>query len=190
MEVTYSTRQVSAPPSIPEDIDSPNYTTAQMCAAADVPRHVVWKWTTGDSPTITFSDADNPGEGSGSPHYWTFRKLVQVALVVRMAKSFNIRPRRASLIAAGFSDIGSYGDPGDPDSAGELRLPGQLFTSGLTFLVGTAGEYGRCINVKLDALGTSLTRVFMAPGVHGDTAVILNVNQVVRDVMHRMAAAW
>ena len=120
-----------------------NYTLEQIAIASGVPLGTARVW---QHRGVILS-----GEGRGSGNYVQFslNRAIQFALTAELAR-FGVAPRRAGMLAAGFTDIAE--PEYMPDTAGETREPGALYVNGRTVLIAHEGhDVGRVVCVRPDS---------------------------------------
>lgn len=158
------------------------YTLEQIAAASAVPIGTARSW----QHRGVILSGEGHQAGSGNTTLYSLNRAVQFALTAELAR-FGISPRRAGMLAAGFTDVGNT-PGGDPDAAGETREPGALYANGHTVLIAHEGhDIGRAVCVRPDTYTAAL---FSIPG--GPRAVVacmVDVNAVVRRVRFALGVA-
>ena len=180
------------------DVDAPQFFTADACRAAGIDPATLKNWITRTPSAILLSQEDKlkfqeagapietePRErmaaGSGRSHLFTFRRVMQIALTAELV-ALGFPPRKAGMVAVGFTDVGhgGAGYVGDGEPIRIKRLPGELYPDGWTILVAESDrETGRTVNVHHNTLLTELLFTSARPP---STLVIVNVNAVDRRV--------
>lgn len=158
--------------------DAPQFLATDVCRAAGISAATLKNWisrSTGDAgPVIPMTDVDRKASASGSPHLFSFRRVMQVALTQRLA-ALGIPVKRASLAALKFTDIGGSERAYHAGEIPIVRGPCEHFMEGDTYLVLFAGDEtpGRLINVKdgEDALPKIEAQAYMR-GMSGVAAIV------------------
>lgn len=128
----------------------PQFFSADVCRAAGIDTNTLKNWLRADPSPILMKQEDRLAVGSGRAHLFSFQTAMQVALTARLV-ALGLPPRRAGMVAAGFTDVssGNGGWVGDTDPYDDLRLPCDLFKEGYTILVAYVGdEIGHVINIE------------------------------------------
>jgi hypothetical protein len=174
-----------------DDLDAPQFFTADACKAAGIEQSTLKNWIVRSPPAILISEEDRASigaagpshermaGGSGRSHLFTFRRVMQIALCAELVR-LGFPPRKAGLIAAGFTDlgIGSFGWVGEPFKPTKReRGPGELYANGLTILVAEPETgLGRVINV--DPTKPKLWELFYSGTQRTTSAAVVNVTAV------------
>lgn len=161
-----------------ENIDAPQFFSADACKAAGIESATLKNWLLPDRHAILMSEEDRRAAGSGRPHLFTYRRVMQIALTAELV-SLGFAPRRAGTMAAGFTDVGEgfSGWVGEVYPVPKLRGPGELFEDGFTFLIASPGEESSHV-CQVD-LKTPLVKLMWSPGIGTrSTAAMINVNHV------------
>jgi hypothetical protein len=148
----------------PADFEN-RYTSAQACEAAGISTVTLKNWIGRHAPAILLTKAERENVGKGRPLLLSFNRIMQIALVAELV-GLGFQPRPAAMAAVAYTDLssseGASGWRADEDEglpehpALPARMPGQLFPSGLTYLVVPRGANsetkvnGKCINVTTD----------------------------------------
>lgn len=160
-----------------DDLDTPQFALSDACRASRIEPNTVRAWLSRGH--LVLGGGDLKASANGKAHTISRRRVYQIAISAELA-SLGIPPRRASMLAAGFSDVGN--GEGDPDNRGGERLPGCLYEGDRTWLIAQGQEEtSRIVRVSADisALGllASLT----------EAAVILPLDIVIRRVERALA---
>lgn len=130
-----------------------NYTLEMIANACGVPLNTARTW---QHRGIILA---GEGRGHGNVVLFSLNRAVQFALTAELVR-FGIAPRRAGMMSASFTDMAEPAYM--PDTAGEVRLPGALFTTGRTVLVAHEDtDIGRVVCIRPD---TSAVLLFNVPG--------------------------
>lgn len=113
-------------------LDVPRFSARDALAVGPKSYATLRSWN--DTEAFLMRESDRRSLGTGRPHLFTLRRILQIALIAEMVK-FGLSPRRAGIFAAGFTDVGDAeaGWEGEPDQLN--RLPGQLYPTGDTLLI-------------------------------------------------------
>jgi hypothetical protein len=89
-------------------------------------------------PAVVLGAFDRGSRGTGNPRLLSMRTVIQIAVIAELV-AMGIEPSKAGPAAAKFTDMASHKPSGwtgveKPDIA-LMRLPGQLFKQGITYLV-------------------------------------------------------
>ena len=117
----------------PVDLDVPRYLAADVCAAAGIDAATLKNWMVErpdarTPPPILLDKTDRLAAGSGRPNLFTFRRAMQISLLADLVR-LGFQPRRAGVIAAGFTDFGN------DKTSSPSRDPGELYADGFTLLL-------------------------------------------------------
>lgn len=111
------------------DPDQPQFFSADLCAAANIDAPTFKNWISREPYAIRLTDDDRRAIGTGRPHLFTFRTVLQAAICAAFVR-LGLPPRRAGSFAELFMTFG-HGDARDP----KRRDAGELFPTGSTVLV-------------------------------------------------------
>lgn len=117
------------------DLDLPQFFTAETCKAANVSADILKSWISRDPPAILLTKEDRPAGGSGRPHLFSLRRVLQIAITGELV-GLGFGPRQAGLIALSFTDVGD----GASDPSERPRGPGEVYPDGLTILIARRGQ--------------------------------------------------
>jgi hypothetical protein len=159
------------------DQDIPRFLSEDVCRAAQIDAVTLRNWISRDPPAITLREHDRKALRSGKPHLFTYRRVLQVALTADLVR-LGFAPRKAGMMAAGFTEVGDVTIPkGGADREEAERLPGELYPDGLTFLIAYPEDdvsYIQRVGPK-----TSLLEVLHLSGEGlRASAAIVNVTQI------------
>lgn len=157
--------------------DIPRFLSDDVCRAAQIDFITLRNWISRDPPAITLREHDRKALKSGKPHLFTYRRVLQVALTADLVR-LGFPPRKAGMMAAGFTDVGDVAIPPLGDHGDEAeRQPGELYADGLTFLIAYPEDdlsYVQKVGPK-----TSLLEVLHLDGEGlRASAAIVNVTQI------------
>lgn len=175
------------------DPDVPQIFSADACKAAGTDPATLKNWISRTPSAILMSDDDRAAfagqteltdtgsskervsAGSGRSHLFTYRRVMQIALVQELV-DMGFPPRRAGMIAAGFTDVGDGGGGFVGDTVEIGRMPGELYKSGLTFLIAAKGrEIGHVLQVTMK---TPMVEALFHGGHDRTSAAIVDVTKV------------
>jgi hypothetical protein len=158
--------------------DQPQFFSADLCKAANIDAPTFKNWISREPFAIRLTEDDRRAVGTGRPHLFTFRTVLQVAICAEFVR-LGLPPRRAGSFAELFMNFG-YGDARDP----KRREAGELFPTGSTVLVAfPAGpqdekELWASVSVNMTA-ETKLADVFkQLNGGRETAAVMIDVSRV------------
>lgn len=187
-----------------EAYDVPQFFSTDVCKAASVDIATLKNWISRSDSVILMDDEDRASflatipeseerrstielrsyerkaSGSGRPHLFTFRRLMQIALTAKLV-AHGILPSRAGSIAAGFTDLGESAELWrDNQRSAAPRLPGQLYKDGMTILVYRPPHHvGKVVRISTV---TPAIEVLVNPGGNGGTTALI-VNSVLSEVL-------
>lgn len=127
-----------------DNLDTPQYSPAQIAAAAGVDKGTLYSWLQRGHWRLDGADAAAPTHGAG--HKLTLRRALQIGIAVELMRH-DVKPARAFRAALSFSDVS-----GAPILASDLpREPGRLYGKGQrTWLLLPAGQdWGEILPVKV-----------------------------------------
>lgn len=178
--------------------DAPQFFSGDACKAAGIDGATLKNWIVRDPPVILTTDEDRAAfaaayaqdehaigpegpshermaTGSGRSHLFTWRRVMQIALTAELVR-LGLPPRKAGIVAAGFTDVGDgAGQWGDGPVKFD-RLPGEMYPSGLTVLVTSPDtDTGRVVNVGGKS---SLAEVFFHGTRRAAAVALVNVNEI------------
>lgn len=177
------------------DPDAPQFFTGDACKAAGIDNATLKNWITRSPPAILMSEEDRAefaergftdesfdrqsyerlAMGAGRSHLFTYRRVMQLALCAELVR-LGFPPRKAGMVAAGFTDIGDTATGWGNEPIEVKRLPGELYYDGFTLLIARPDrETGSCLNVDFK---TPITDLLFHSNQSLTTAVIVNVNHV------------
>ena len=155
----------------------PYYSTAEAAHAAGVTVNVLKNWVSRQPQVILLLAEEREHFGHGHPILYSRDRVMQIAVTARLV-SLGWQPRAATEAAILFSDSSDGPLPGQP-----ARWPGQLFPSGLTFLI-AHGTAAKLLNITgPDA--PLLVRALMGL----EAAAVIDLNELVKNVERRLAEA-
>lgn len=103
------------------DLDVPKYSNLDATRASGVEASTIRSYFQRDVLTLGPKDVDAAVNGAGRS--LTARRVLQIAITGVLARQ-GVQPRRAAMLAAGFTDIGNGPLP---QNGFRERLPGQLY---------------------------------------------------------------
>jgi hypothetical protein len=109
--------------------DLPQFFSADLSRAANIDAATLKNWIGREPYAIRLRDEDRRAIGTGRPHLFTYRTVLQAAICAEFV-TLGLPPRRAGSLAELFMNFG-YGDVRDPKS----REGGELFPTGRTIIV-------------------------------------------------------
>jgi hypothetical protein len=149
------------------------FTSAEVCAAANITPATLKNWVSRRPAAVLLTKDDQAASAKGSPIQYSFRRVMQVAITAELVR-LGWQPRPAAMVAITFTDLswgGSAWIGDEPQHDPDARNPGQLFSTGRTFLV--ADEVpsdslpgGKCIRVD------DTTPLMSVVGTHHAAAVV------------------
>lgn len=127
---------------------------------------------------VTLSD-ERIGGGPGGRHHFTFRRVVQIALMAELLRH-GVPPKKAGFAAAAFTDKGDT-VAGFGNGFPIKRLAGQLYLDGQTLLlVRPDAETGEVFNATQSKSFSDLSFS------RGPSLLIVNVNEVIRKLKNKL----
>jgi len=112
-----------------DDPDQPQFFSADLCAAADIDASTFKNWISREPYAIRLTEDDRRAIGTGRPHLFTLRTVLQAAICAAFVR-LGLPPRRSGSFAELFMNL-SHGDVRDA----KWRAAGELFPTGSTVLV-------------------------------------------------------
>jgi hypothetical protein len=175
------------------DFDVPQFFTGQMCGGAGIGHQTLKNWITRDPPALLISAADRAlfaAQGiriatephdrlstqTGRPHLFTFRRVLQAAIVAELSR-LGVVPRQAGMLSLAFTDVGDVAAVFQGEPLPDVRQPGELYPTGETFLVARAGESIASV-VNIDVNKASAATVFGLLGAGDPASMIVNLNVI------------
>lgn len=178
------------------DIGVAQFFSGDACKAAGIDGATLKNWMTREPPALLVSEEDRAkfreqgfdiggaiserlAGGSGRSHLFTYRRVMQMALVAEMV-ALGLSPRRAGTLALGFSDVGEAVAYWGGGPAPEIpRWPGELFPEGRTVLVAYPGDdHSQVINVPAGKPTYSVLEALRVGTRRSGSAIIVDVNVV------------
>lgn len=173
-----------------DDPDAPQFFSGDACKAAGIDNATLKNWITRSPPAILVSDEDRAAfadigvtgpsferlaMGAGRSHLFTYRRVMQLALTAELVR-LGFPPRKAGMVAAGFTDVGDTASGWGNEPIMIERLPGELYQDGLTILIAEPDrETGHTMKVDFK---TPLTDVLFSGARRITTAVVVNVGDI------------
>ena len=146
----------------PFDLDTPRWSSGELCAAAGVDPTTFERWVRCKPPVIAPADEERATRASGGRPLFTLRQALQVALAREFVEQ-GFTPRRAGLAASVFTE-----------RAGPGRPAGHLFPEGWTVLLAHRRNGTWAIKVDPEAtLGSQVLQHPIGPAA-GGTFVLVN----------------
>lgn len=109
--------------------DLPQFFSADLCKAANIDAATLKNWISREPYALRLSEDDRRAIGTGRPHLFTYRTVLQAAICAELV-TLGFPPKRAGGFAANCMMF-SHGDCRDPSH----RAAGELFPTGSTVLV-------------------------------------------------------
>lgn len=158
--------------------DQPQFFSADLCRAANIDAATLKNWISREPYAIRLRDEDRRAIGTGRPHLFTYRTVLQAAICAEFV-ALGLPPRRAGALAELFMNF-DYGDVRDP----KRREAGELFPTGRTVIVAypagsqTERELWGSVAINLTE-NTLLSELFKLNGVGNmTTAVLVDVTSI------------
>lgn len=162
--------------------DLPQFFSADLCKAANIDAATLKNWISREPYALRLSDDDRRAIGTGRPHLFTYRTVLQAAICAEFV-ALGFPPKRAGSLAELFMKLG-HGNSRDP----KRLAAGELFPTGSTVLVAyPAGpqdqkELWVCQSVNMTP-ETRLDDVFkQLNGGRENKAVLINLSTVYENV--------
>ena len=162
-----------------EDIDLPQFPSSAACAAARIDLATLKNWAVRKPSAILLTEAERGGPGRARRFAFSFRRVMQIAITADLVK-LGFAPRRAVVVAAGFTEVGDSPAGWNDEVIMQARRPGQLYPDGFTILIAhPESELAEVVNVRRN---TTFADVLTTHARPEEAVALVNINSVDRRV--------